>query len=147
MRAIHGEHRQIERRFTEQRIAYLIQNASGAVTRNNMLRLRQPFRAGLRADSQAQIAAAARQVERELGLITSVDPERRIVAVERPVKKLGTILDDEIRALRAIAQWAGCVSREQGPYATISFLWRVLRRRNPLLRGRLKAPRKKQRSR
>ena len=104
---VQRQHREMHHAATaEQRIADFIKHLSGPVTRNHAGRLVKPLRAGGGAQPQAQVAAATRQVERELGPVTGIDTEGRVPAVERAVEKLRAVFDDEIGAVRPVAQRA-----------------------------------------
>jgi len=54
--------------------------------------------------AEAQVAAAAGEVEDELGLVAAVDAEGGVAAVERAVEELGAVFDDEVRAVGPVAQ-------------------------------------------
>jgi len=66
----------------------------------------QPRGARRGLDAQAQIPAAAGQVERELRPVAGIDAKARVAAVERAVEELGPVLDHERSVLRPVAQWA-----------------------------------------
>jgi len=50
--------------------------------RHDLVCVIQPLDAGSRLEAEAQVAAAAGEIERELGLVAAVDAERGIEAVE-----------------------------------------------------------------
>ena len=90
----------------EQRITDFIEHFPGPVTRDHVRRLVEPCRPAAGAQSQAQIAAPARQVERELGLVAGVDAERRVPPIERPIEELRPVDDDKIAAIGRVPQRA-----------------------------------------
>ena len=101
----HRERSQVERAAPEQRVADFVEHRAGAVTCDDVLRVKEPFLTGCGLDAEAQIAAAPRQVEDELWPIASVHAKGRIRAVERAVENFSPVLNHEVRAFRAVAQW------------------------------------------
>jgi hypothetical protein len=66
----------------------------------------QPFRAAESFHAKAQIAAASGHVEGNFWLIAGIRPKRGVGTVQRAIKKLRTVRDDEIAFHRMIAQRA-----------------------------------------
>jgi hypothetical protein len=59
----------------EERVADLVEEGSGAVAGGDRRGVVEPPGAGGGADGEAQVAAAAGEVEDELGLVAAVDTE------------------------------------------------------------------------
>jgi hypothetical protein len=90
------QHRQIQFAVAEQRVADGVKQRAGAIARDNLLRVIQPFHAGGSFDAEAQVAAATGQVERELRLVAAVNAEGGVQAIERAVEKFRAVGDDKI---------------------------------------------------
>ena len=98
------QHGQVQFAVAEERIPDFIKQRAGTVARDDLLRVVQPFHAGGGFDSKTQIAAAPRQVERELRPVATVNAEAGVQAIKRTVEKFRAVRDDEIRPDRPITQ-------------------------------------------
>ena len=81
-----------------------VKQRAGPIPRDDRLRVVQPFRARRRAKTETEIAAAARDIEREFRFVPAVHAKRRVAAIERPVEKFLAVLDDEIPVVGSVAQ-------------------------------------------
>lgn len=97
----------LDRAFAEEGIADGVEHLAGDVAGNDLISLREPFGAGRAAQADAEIAAVAGEVERELGEVASVDAEGVVGAVEWPVEELASIADAEGAGVGGIAEGAG----------------------------------------
>ena len=98
------QYRQVHDAAAEQRVADLVDHRARPVARDDVPGVVEPGRAARRAHTHPEVAAAARQVERELRAVARIDAERRVAAVQRPVEELRAVLDDEVRLVRPVAQ-------------------------------------------
>jgi hypothetical protein len=101
-----GERGEPERLVSQPRVANLIQHHAGPVASLDHRRFIEPEGVFAGKDGQTQVAAAARQVEREFRAVAGIHTEGRRVAVKRAVETFRAVGDDEITPIRPVAQRA-----------------------------------------